>query len=108
MPRVQVFSRCDMPQTGLPSILLLLLFGFAAGPVTGFVATPALGHEALPLFAGVGKQEEELARAVEAVARSLARQQAVEKASAEATKSSGRSTAGRAGQRGGNVKRRKR
>ena len=38
----------------------------------------------------------------------LARQQAVEKASEEAVKSSGRSTAGRAGQRGGNVKRRKR
>jgi len=36
----------------------------------------------------------------------LARQQAVEKASAEATKSRGRSTAGRPGQRGGNVKRR--
>ncbi|MHA7877100.1 excinuclease ABC subunit UvrB [Roseivivax sp.] len=37
----------------------------------------------------------------------LARQQAVEKASAEATKSRGRSTAGRPGQRGGNVQRRK-
>jgi len=36
----------------------------------------------------------------------LARQQAVEKASEEATKSRGRSTAGRPGQRGGNVKRR--
>ncbi|MGR3495375.1 excinuclease ABC subunit UvrB [Citreimonas sp.] len=36
----------------------------------------------------------------------LARQQAVEKASSEAVKSSGRSTAGRPGQRGGNVKRR--
>jgi excinuclease ABC subunit B len=36
----------------------------------------------------------------------LARQQAVEKASAEAVGKSGRSTAGRAGQRGGNVKRR--
>ncbi|MEI4197507.1 excinuclease ABC subunit UvrB [Roseovarius sp. E0-M6] len=36
----------------------------------------------------------------------LARQQAVEKASAEATKGRGRSTAGRPGQRGGNVKRR--
>ncbi|SDY49276.1 excinuclease ABC subunit UvrB [Citreimonas salinaria] len=35
----------------------------------------------------------------------LARQQAVEKASSEAVKSSGRSTAGRPGQRGGNVKR---
>ncbi|QYX58687.1 excinuclease ABC subunit UvrB [Roseovarius sp. SCSIO 43702] len=38
----------------------------------------------------------------------LARQQAVEKASAEAVKGRGRSTAGRPGQRGGNVKRRKR
>ncbi len=38
----------------------------------------------------------------------LARQSAVEAASDAATKSSGRSTAGRAGQRGGNVKRRKR
>jgi excinuclease ABC subunit B len=38
----------------------------------------------------------------------LARQQAVEKASAEAVKSKGRSTAGRPGQRGGNVKRKKR
>ncbi|MFO7769835.1 MAG: excinuclease ABC subunit UvrB, partial [Roseovarius gahaiensis] len=37
----------------------------------------------------------------------LARQQAVEKASTEATKGRGRSTAGRPGQRGGNVKRRK-
>ncbi|SLN51656.1 UvrABC system protein B [Roseivivax jejudonensis] len=37
----------------------------------------------------------------------LARQQAVEKASEEATKRSGRSTAGRPGQRGGNVQRRK-
>ncbi|ETX14494.1 excinuclease ABC subunit B [Roseivivax halodurans JCM 10272] len=37
----------------------------------------------------------------------LARQQAVEKASDEATKRSGRSTAGRPGQRGGNVQRRK-
>jgi len=37
----------------------------------------------------------------------LARQQAVEKASEEATKSKGRSTAGRPGQRGGNVQRRK-
>jgi excinuclease ABC subunit B len=37
----------------------------------------------------------------------LARQQAVEKASEEATKSRGRSTAGKPGQRGGNVKRRK-
>ena len=37
----------------------------------------------------------------------LARQQAVEKASEEATKSKGRSTAGRPGQRGGNVSRRK-
>ena len=36
----------------------------------------------------------------------LARQQAVEKASEEATRSKGRSTAGRPGQRGGNVKRR--
>jgi excinuclease ABC subunit B len=36
----------------------------------------------------------------------LARQQAVEKASEEAVGKSGRSTAGRAGQRGGNVKRR--
>jgi len=36
----------------------------------------------------------------------LARQQAVEKASEEATKAKGRSTAGRPGQRGGNVKRR--
>ena len=36
----------------------------------------------------------------------LARQQAVEKASAEAVKGRGRSTAGRPGQRGGNVKRR--
>jgi excinuclease ABC subunit B len=36
----------------------------------------------------------------------LARQQAVEKASEEATKGKGRSTAGRPGQRGGNVKRR--
>ncbi|HKL06913.1 MAG TPA: excinuclease ABC subunit UvrB [Roseovarius sp.] len=35
----------------------------------------------------------------------LARQQAVEKASSEATKGRGRSTAGRPGQRGGNVKR---
>ena len=35
----------------------------------------------------------------------LARQQAVEKASEEATKASGRSTAGRAGQRGGNKRR---
>ncbi len=35
----------------------------------------------------------------------LARQQAVEKASAEATKSKGRSTSGKPGQRGGNVKR---
>ncbi|KNG94181.1 excinuclease ABC subunit UvrB [Pseudaestuariivita atlantica] len=38
----------------------------------------------------------------------LARQYAVEKASEEAVKSRGRSTAGRAGQRGGNVKRRRR
>ncbi|MGR3805313.1 excinuclease ABC subunit UvrB [Marinibacterium profundimaris] len=38
----------------------------------------------------------------------LARQQAVEKASEAAVKSKGRSTAGRPGQRGGNVKRRKR
>ncbi len=38
----------------------------------------------------------------------LARQQAVEKASEAAVKGSGRSTAGRGGQRGGNVKRRKR
>lgn len=38
----------------------------------------------------------------------LARQQAVEKAVDDAQKASGRSTAGRAGQRGGNVKRRKR
>jgi excinuclease ABC subunit B len=38
----------------------------------------------------------------------MARQYAVEKASEEAVKSKGRSTAGRAGQRGGNVKRRKR
>ncbi|MEM1236482.1 MAG: excinuclease ABC subunit UvrB [Pseudomonadota bacterium] len=38
----------------------------------------------------------------------LARQQAVEKAVDDAHKASGRSTAGRAGQRGGNVKRRKR
>jgi excinuclease ABC subunit B len=38
----------------------------------------------------------------------LARQSAVEAASAEAVKRKGRSTAGRAGQRGGNVKRRKR
>ncbi|MBY6002624.1 excinuclease ABC subunit UvrB [Salipiger bermudensis] len=38
----------------------------------------------------------------------LARQQAVERASEEATKAAGRSTAGRPGQRGGNVKRRKR
>ncbi|MGR3503834.1 excinuclease ABC subunit UvrB [Pseudaestuariivita sp.] len=38
----------------------------------------------------------------------LARQYAVEKASEQAVKSRGRSTAGRAGQRGGNVKRRKR
>jgi len=38
----------------------------------------------------------------------LARQQAVEKASEEAVKAKGRSTAGRPGQRGGNVKRRKR
>ena len=38
----------------------------------------------------------------------LARQQAVEKAVAEQQKAAGRSTAGRAGQRGGNVKRRKR
>ena len=38
----------------------------------------------------------------------LARQSAVEAASDAATRSSGRSTAGRAGQRGGNVKRRKR
>ncbi|MCM2563265.1 excinuclease ABC subunit UvrB [Lutimaribacter sp. EGI FJ00015] len=37
----------------------------------------------------------------------LARQQAVERASEQATKSRGRSTAGRPGQRGGNVKRRK-
>jgi excinuclease ABC subunit B len=37
----------------------------------------------------------------------LARQQAVEKASEEATKRSGRSTAGRGGMRGGNVQRRK-
>ncbi|WP_425100266.1 excinuclease ABC subunit UvrB [Tropicibacter sp. S64] len=37
----------------------------------------------------------------------LARQQAVEKASAEAVKAKGRSTAGRPGQRGGNVKRRR-
>ena len=37
----------------------------------------------------------------------LARQQAVEKASEAAVKASGRSTAGRPGQRGGNVKRRK-
>jgi excinuclease ABC subunit B len=36
----------------------------------------------------------------------LARQQAVEKASEEATRAKGRSTAGRPGQRGGNVKRR--
>ncbi|MBY6121601.1 MULTISPECIES: excinuclease ABC subunit UvrB [Mameliella] len=38
----------------------------------------------------------------------LARQQAVEKASEAAVKSKGRSTAGKPGQRGGNVKRRKR
>ena len=38
----------------------------------------------------------------------LARQSAIEAASEQAVKSSGRSTAGRAGQRGGNVKRRKR
>ena len=38
----------------------------------------------------------------------LARQQAVDRASEEATKAAGRSTAGRPGQRGGNVKRRKR
>jgi excinuclease ABC subunit B len=38
----------------------------------------------------------------------MARQQAVEKASEDAVKASGRSTAGRPGQRGGNVKRRKR
>ena len=38
----------------------------------------------------------------------LARQQAVEKASEAAVKSKGRSTAGRPGQRGGNVQRRKR
>ncbi|MEM9438229.1 MAG: helicase-related protein, partial [Pseudomonadota bacterium] len=38
----------------------------------------------------------------------LARQQAVERAVDDAQKASGRSTAGRAGQRGGNVKRRKR
>ncbi|GGB19884.1 excinuclease ABC subunit UvrB [Allosediminivita pacifica] len=37
----------------------------------------------------------------------LARQQAVEKASAEATKSKGRSTSGKPGQRGGNVKRKR-
>ncbi|ETX28076.1 excinuclease ABC subunit UvrB [Roseivivax isoporae] len=37
----------------------------------------------------------------------LARQQAVDRASEEATKRSGRSTAGRPGQRGGNVQRRK-
>jgi excinuclease ABC subunit B len=36
----------------------------------------------------------------------LARQYAVEKAVEESAKASGRSTAGRAGQRGGNVKRR--
>jgi excinuclease ABC subunit B len=36
----------------------------------------------------------------------MARQQAIEKASEEAVKSKGRSTAGRPGQRGGNVKRR--
>jgi excinuclease ABC subunit B len=38
----------------------------------------------------------------------LARQSAVESAVESAQKASGRSTAGRAGQRGGNVKRRKR
>jgi excinuclease ABC subunit B len=38
----------------------------------------------------------------------MARQQAVERASDEAVKSRGRSTAGRPGQRGGNVQRRKR
>ncbi|WP_370158701.1 excinuclease ABC subunit UvrB [Salipiger bermudensis] len=38
----------------------------------------------------------------------LARQQAVDRASEEATKAAGRSTAGRPGQRGGTVKRRKR
>ena len=38
----------------------------------------------------------------------LARQSAVDAASGAAVKASGRSTAGRAGQRGGNVKRRKR
>ncbi|WP_318246058.1 excinuclease ABC subunit UvrB [Salipiger bermudensis] len=38
----------------------------------------------------------------------LARQQAVDRASEEATKAAGRSTAGRPGQRGGNVKRKKR
>jgi excinuclease ABC subunit B len=38
----------------------------------------------------------------------LARQSAVEAAAEAAVKSSGRSTAGRPGQRGGNVKRRKR
>ncbi|WP_417743592.1 excinuclease ABC subunit UvrB [Salipiger sp.] len=38
----------------------------------------------------------------------LARQQAVDRAAEEATKSAGRSTAGRPGQRGGNVKRKKR
>jgi excinuclease ABC subunit B len=36
----------------------------------------------------------------------MARQYAVEKAVGDAQKASGRSTAGRAGQRGGNVKRR--
>jgi excinuclease ABC subunit B len=38
----------------------------------------------------------------------LARQQAVEKASEDAVKAQGRSTAGRPGQRGGNARRRKR
>ena len=38
----------------------------------------------------------------------MARQYAVEKAVDDAQKSSGRSTAGRGGQRGGNVRRRKR
>jgi excinuclease ABC subunit B len=37
----------------------------------------------------------------------MARQQAVERASEAATKASGRSTAGKPGQRGGNVDRRK-
>ena len=60
----------------------------------------------------IGKSGGNAARVIEAVDLAvaddpLARQSAVEAAQEEAVKSRGRSTAGRPGQRGGNVKRRK-